>query len=243
MQMVYLKKMFIYFLGAIGSAGFTFLILPIVTMYLSPEEYGKTSMFYIMQSFFICIIFLGLDQAFSREFYENKNKKELFSTAIWGSVCFTTLVFIIIYFFFFNQLSFLLFESIECKQLTFLFSISLFFCIWERFGLLYLRMDNQVNLFAGFSVLMKALIFFFTLFLLNFSTKATFELVVLGHLLGQILGVVCLMIWLIGKYSLVLLFVNFKLLKRLLKFGLPVVFGTVIYCFILNIDKILLKNL
>lgn len=63
-------------IGSIGAALLNLILIPVTTYFLSPEEYGKTSMFLLAQTLLIYVIYLGFDQAFTREFYEYKNNKK-----------------------------------------------------------------------------------------------------------------------------------------------------------------------
>ena len=71
-----IKKLGAFSIGPIVSAFIGFITVPLVTNFISPEEYGKASMFSLVQGILSMIIYLGMDQAFVREFFVfPKNKK------------------------------------------------------------------------------------------------------------------------------------------------------------------------
>ncbi|MBM9833243.1 oligosaccharide flippase family protein, partial [Enterococcus faecalis] len=70
-----LLRLGFFSLGSLGSAVLNLVLLPVTTSFLTPEEYGKTSMFFLAQTFLIYVIYLGFDQAFTREYHDHENKR------------------------------------------------------------------------------------------------------------------------------------------------------------------------
>ena len=58
-------------IGPIIGMGISMLTVPVTTRMLSPDEYGKSSLFTLFQSLFLCIGILGLDQGYVR-YYNTK---------------------------------------------------------------------------------------------------------------------------------------------------------------------------
>jgi O-antigen/teichoic acid export membrane protein len=67
---VLLKNTLIYTLSSILSAGIPFFLLPILTRYLSPEQYGQIAMFTIFITALSALIGLSIDGAANRRFFD-----------------------------------------------------------------------------------------------------------------------------------------------------------------------------
>ena len=80
--MNYLKRLLLFSIGPIGASILSFITIPIITSSISPKDFGIGNIFLLYLGLFISICYLGIDQAFTREFYEEKNKENLFKNAI-----------------------------------------------------------------------------------------------------------------------------------------------------------------
>ena len=78
-----IKKLGAFSIGPIAAAFLGFLTVPLITYFITPEEYGKASMFTLAQGIASMLVYFGLDQAFVREFHVYKDKlNALLSNAI-----------------------------------------------------------------------------------------------------------------------------------------------------------------
>lgn len=80
------RQTIVYGAGNVLTRLVTFLLLPLFTHLLTPEEYGLTTLVYIFLGFMNIIYHCGLDAAFMRHYSEtkgNQQKRQFFSTAIW----------------------------------------------------------------------------------------------------------------------------------------------------------------
>ena len=66
----------IYLVSNILSAAIPFLLLPVLTRYLSPEEYGEIAMFHVLLGAMAAVIGLNLHAAAGRKFYDGGLTKE-----------------------------------------------------------------------------------------------------------------------------------------------------------------------
>lgn len=233
------RRLIQFSIGSIGAAFLNLILIPITTYYLSPEEYGKTSMFLLAQTLLIYVIYLGFDQAFTREFYEYKDKHRLLGNAL--IVPLVSAIFLIVGMVLFAPtISQLLFASSKYVGAVNLLALSVIFLIFERFILLYIRMENQALTFSLYTILIKLAILIFTvLFLILF--KPVFITVVYGTLVGQIIGDFILIISHLKLLDFRTVKFDFKLVKSLAKFGIPVVIATFIYSLFVVIDKLFLR--
>ena len=99
-------------------------------------------MFFLAQTFLIYVIYLGFDQAFTREYHDHENKRELLQQAmlvpLLGSFFFQLILVV-----FAADFSQLLFESPQYTRAIYLFALSSGLLIFERFLLLTVRMQNK----------------------------------------------------------------------------------------------------
>lgn len=72
----FLTGAFVYIFSSALSAVIPFLMLPILTRYLNPEEYGQVAMFQILVSLLSGFIGANVNGAIVREYYTEKNKGE-----------------------------------------------------------------------------------------------------------------------------------------------------------------------
>ena len=75
-----IKKFSAFSVGPIVGAVISFITVPLITYFISPEEYGKSSMFTLAQGTVSMIIYLGMDQAFVREFNLVKDRLDKLMT-------------------------------------------------------------------------------------------------------------------------------------------------------------------
>ena len=66
----FFKSSSIYVLSSIASALIPFILLPILTRYLTPEEYGQIAMFIIFTSALAALIGLSVHGAANRRFFD-----------------------------------------------------------------------------------------------------------------------------------------------------------------------------
>ncbi|WP_241433367.1 lipopolysaccharide biosynthesis protein [Listeria grandensis] len=227
-------------IGSLGAALLNLILIPVTTYFLSPAEYGKTSMFFLAQTFLIYIIYLGFDQAFTREFHDQQTPVRLMKQAmlvplissvvlIGGMVGFAPLI------------STILFADSSYTTAIYLLGISSFFLIFERFLLLLIRMENRALSFSFYNILVKGTILIGTLIALWIGPP-TFVTVIYGMLIGQIAGDLLLILAHFHLFRSMKGRVDKDLLKRLAQFGLPVVVGTFLYSLLILVDKIFLRT-
>lgn len=240
---VNLKTLLIRFgqfsIGSLGAAFLNLILIPVTTYFLTPEEYGKTSMFILAQTLLVYIVYLGFDQAFTREFYEYKNKKELLFQAMLIPLFFS-IILILGMFLFASSLSNWLFADPIYKQAIYLLAISSVFLIFERFILLFVRMENQALRFSLYSIIIKLAILIGTVVSLLIG-PTTFITVVYGMLIGQMIGDLILILVNVSLFTGHRSSLDKELIKRLARFGLPIVVGTFLYSLFIVIDKLFLR--
>lgn len=217
----FIQKLVGFSLGPLLSAFISFITIPVTTFFILPEEYGKASMFTMVQALIVTLMYLGMDQSYTREYHYVDNKKKLFQNSIILPFFVSILLFFIIAIFR-NEFSKILFNSSEYSYLAVLFSIMIVLSVFERFILLSIRMEERALEFSFFSIFLKLMIFIFTLFFILIGNR-TFKTVVYSTILGQFTGDIILMI----RYRKLLQFnrnlIDKELIKNMFVFGLPLI--------------------
>ena len=156
-------------LGPLIGMGISMLTVPVTTRLVSPEEYGKSSLFTLFQSVFLLVGLLGLDQSYTRFYNEEKiNKHKLLFHVTFFPLCVS--IFLIVLLLIFQQrISFFLFGSYELDLIV----ATCFFIpvlIINRFALLQIRMDLRGRTYSFLNIVTQ-LINFIVLVLFLFLYK------------------------------------------------------------------------
>lgn len=177
------KKFLTYFYGSGVGLLIGLVTTMLSTRLLSPEDFGKASMFILAVNVLMIFIIFGTDQAFVRFFYEEaidlRGKLLLnamkFPLIILGTVLLLLLVFR-------NKIMIFLFDEVNIVVFVILV-ISVIFQVIYRFSLLVIRMQQKGHLYSLMEILNKSfnlvfLIIFFYLIgqqyeILIFSTGLT----------------------------------------------------------------------
>ncbi|EMG27191.1 polysaccharide biosynthesis protein [Listeria fleischmannii 1991] len=238
-----MKKLLIRFgqfsIGSLGAALLNLILIPVTTYFLTPAEYGKTSMFLLAQTLLIYVIYLGFDQAFTREFNSYSSKKQLLTQAMLTPLL-SSVVLITLMCFFAPTISSWLFDDSRYHVAVYLLAFSSVFLIFERFILLFVRMENRAITFSIYSIGVKFTILAGTIIALLLF-EPTFITVIYGMLIGQMVGDILLLLCNLKLFRRATFTIDQVLIKRLAKFGLPVVVGTFLYSLFIIIDKLFLR--
>jgi O-antigen/teichoic acid export membrane protein len=215
-----------------------FIIVPITTYFVLPDEFGKASMYTLAYTLGSLIIYFGLDQSFLREYHSNPDKGKVFSNSVILPLIFSV-VLCISFLLFYRKLSLLLFNEINFLAIFYL-SISLVLAIINRFSLLKIRIQEKAKVYTSYIILNKFLEgLLLLLILLYFDRsftgiiKATFfSLLIVTSI--QFLSTI--KDWK-GIFS-----VDKVLIRKLLAFGLPLVPATIVIWIFNSMDRIALKS-
>ncbi|PEO38847.1 lipopolysaccharide biosynthesis protein [Bacillus wiedmannii] len=233
------QRLLHFSIGPLVGACISFLTIPITTFFISPEEYGKASMFLVVQMLVTAYVYVGVDQSYTREYHEIDDKTHLFQHAVLIPFSMTT-VLSILCLFNMDTLSISVFGSANNKMLVILFIISMYGMIIERFLLLSIRMAEKAIFYSFCTILIKLVIFLLTVGLLIWW-KRDFLAVVYGTIGGQLLadialGIVCRRLFDYRKFIL-----DLSLIKKMILFGFPVFIAFSIEGMFITMDRIALK--
>lgn len=236
----FLKRLVGFSLGPIIGAAISFFTTPLYTNNLSTAEYGKAQVFLstllVIQSF----LYLGMDQAYTREFNEADDEVDLFQQSIILPLILGGLIFVLISLFP-KQCSNFLFGTPNEIGPTIAFALVVLLMVVERFILLYIRMHERSLEYSSFNIVLK----FNTLFIaacMIWAGTRDFRVVVYATAFGQILAD----LYLIIRYRSLLNFKAFKpnkpLIKKMLNFGIPVMISALVFSSLKQLDIFFLNH-
>lgn len=217
----FIKKLVGFSLGPIFGAFISLMTVPITTYFISPTEYGKASMFTVVQAMMATFIYLGIDQSYTREYHYHENKKELFQNALLVPIMASALLGGII-FVFSEQFSILLFSDGDYKHISILFTLLIVSTVIERFLLLSIRMEEKALEYSFFSIFVKVTVFILTLVLVLLGSR-TFLTIVYSTILGQLIGDAFLIFRYRSLFNFKVSYLNKDLIKKMVLFGLPLI--------------------
>lgn len=181
----FLKKIGSFSVGPIVSAFLGFITVPLVTYFISTEEYGRCSMFTLAQSAAAMLIYLGLDQAFVREYHSFSDRIDrLMANVIRIPLCMVLLIDIVLLCMP-SRISVILFDTPDEHLAVYLLALMLPCMVFENFGLLKIRMEERGLQYSCFVILLKALTLVFTV-LLFLSYEKSFRSAIYALLLFMI---------------------------------------------------------
>ncbi len=225
----------VYLFANILNASAPFLLLPILTRYLEPAEYGQIAMFQMLIGFFGAftgIVFIG---GITRKFYDKDGVSAMHEYVGAGfqlAVCFSTLVFVLLLGFG-DFLQDAVNISVSYIYMSLLVSVSAV--------LMQLRLNQwQIRKHS-----IKYGVFQVSGSLVNLSLSLLLVVVMVLGADGRVYAIACVSglygivaLWLLKKDNLVdFLLVSKKSLVELLKFGVPLIPHVLGVFFLMSVDR------
>lgn len=237
-----IKKFLQFSIGQIGGSLISFISLPIISFFISPDEYGRTGMFTLFVTILQLVIFLGMDQGYVKYYYDEDNKRNLFANSLIPSALLICVLEIGLF-------------SFRYQICDFLFSTSDIICVYavmidlpalalERFGLLEIRMSQRGLKYSIIHLLLKAFTLIATI-LLFYTYNRNYVSVVLGTVAAQIIIAIILVLDIAMEMnrSKSAIFIDRKLIAKLLRYSLPIIPATIIGWVLNGMDKVMLKQM
>lgn len=235
----FLNGLLKFAIGPLGGALIGFLTVPITTWLVSPDEFGKATMFTLVQTLTTSFLYLGMDHAYAREYNEHQDKhKVLFNALALPLVlaCIISLISLI----FADSVAKLIFET-DLNIIVYIYALWVPFVAIENLLLLNIRMKEKGLAFSAFNIFLRLNIMILTIAFLTAWSKS-YVSIVLATVLGQIVVDIILIIYsrkeLVFKRS----YFDKELTKRMLKFGLPWIPATIIGWVLTASDRIFLER-
>ncbi|OFS87270.1 polysaccharide biosynthesis protein [Oligella sp. HMSC05A10] len=238
-----INKVFGYAIGALGSAFFGFIALPLLAWFYSVEDIGRVAMLQVVASFSVLLFSLGLDQAYTREYHESDDKSKLFKHCFLPGLVLILVSFSVFFLVKPSYIASLLYGlpsgllsivSIMCFVLTFV----------SRFLSLIVRMEDRAIAYSMSQLLPK---FIFVLFIVStvlLGLQKDIYNLVIAHTLS-ITAVFLIFSWNTRKvwYASISIKYDNKQQQTLMKYGLPLVIGGLAFWGLDVMDKLFLRSM
>jgi O-antigen/teichoic acid export membrane protein len=218
-KLKFIKNSIIYLCGSAISRSIPFLMLPVLTHYLSPEEYGTLSIFMIFNSILIAFIGMGLNSNITKNFHK-KSKEDL------GKIIFNTLIILGITFIIYCLICFLFtlkFDevfSIPSYMLMILPVIAVM-QILNKLNTAIIIQERRPKLFILIEVTSSIIIVFTTFIGISFLELSWFSRVIGNIVSGVIFSIIALLY--IYKRGYIIIEFNLKKIKSILFFSFPLI--------------------
>lgn len=227
-------------IGPIIGMGISMLTVPITTRMLAPEEYGKSSLFTLFQSLFLCVGILGLDQAYVRYYNSKKiDRNNLLQNALFYPLIICA-VLISICLIFLKPVSTFLFGSVEIGlMIAFCFFIPVL--LLNRFFLLQIRMDIRGKVYSFLNI-SSQIISFVVLFGLLLLYQKTFRAIIYSTIIAAYINTFIIFLFCNKSFIKQKFIYSSKIQKDLLSFSLPLVPATLLGWVLNSFDKVGLRT-
>lgn len=149
------RQTLIYGTGNVLTRLVTFLLLPLFTHILSPEEYGVVTLIYVFLGFMNIIYHYGLDAAFMRHYSDatdDQEKKRIFSTAVWLMLVLSGILSLVILLFT-RPLALTLLGDLEYNNIFTMAAGILFLDAFAHVPFAFLRMREKAALFVFIKII------------------------------------------------------------------------------------------
>lgn len=236
-------KIIAYGIGPVGSALLGLITLPLLAWFYPVEDIGRISMLQVAAGFIVLLFCLGLDQAYTREYYEEVNKAKLFKQCVYpGTILILISVFLLIFFGIENLSKWL--YDIESKYLAIISTLSFIFVFLSRFLSLILRMEDKAFLYSLSQLLPKAIFVLFIVFSVSLGLASDFNNLILANFLS-IVSVFAVLLWSVRNTIKDAIKNKFDYTHNLvlIRFGWPLVVGGLASWGLNVMDKIFLRNM
>ncbi len=234
-----IKHSVIYSFGNLSSKLIGLILLPLYTQHLTTKEYGILALLEVTSQILILLLGLNLGTALLRwcsaEKDEAKNRSvifTIFSTSIFIAIVSTSLLVSVS-----DEFSLLFFDHLRFNEYFTILFISIAFGILNLLPLNLIRVKEKPVFFVIITSLK-----FIVILCLNIYFVAYLKIGVKGIILSQLIGQVLLFV-----ITLPFIFKNisfrfdFKILKEMLSYGVPLVFSSLAAMILSLGDRYLLK--
>lgn len=218
----------IYGLASIISSLLSIFLVPFYTRVFNPSDYGIISIVTTTFAFLNLLVIFGVDSSVCVWYWEQTSKRahyKLFNT-FFVFVCFTGMIAGILTFVLSRPLSNVLFNSSSYAVLFFLLAVNLMFSGFQKVVNIWCRMQQKPTTAMVYSLLLLAVNLSLNIVLILFmrvGIKGVFYSQAITSFIGFLLLVLLFKKW-INVYMF-----EMRLLKKLLRFSLPLVPATLMY--------------
>ena len=232
------KHSIVYGLGHIISRFITFLLLPILTVSLTTNEFGVISKFYAFTGFAMAFYRYGMDTALMKFYIQTQYSKAYFSSILILQII-SSIIFSVFILIMGEPLSQLIFGFYEQKYILYVITIICSDIIWNLSALI-LRVEKKPILFISLNLINVISILTLTIFLVN-NRMMGIEGVLLANVIASIITLLISAYLLFNRFSIKA--IDFNFIKPILKFGLPFLPAAIFAMILESADRFILSYL
>lgn len=236
----FIQRLFGFSLGPVLGALLSLIQVPILTYFLSAGQYGYAGSFQTLLLQIPSFIYLGIDQAYTREYHQQEDKVHLLQQSLVLPLALALLVFIA-FWVFAQDLSQWIFSTPEYDYLVMWSGVWVFGAVFERFLLLSIRMEEKALQFSMYSFGVKLGVFLVSLALIAVGMR-DFKVVAYGLIFGHLLMDIFLMVRFRHYLDLSCFYLDPDLLKQLFHFGFPLMVALFLSSALNSVDMIFLTE-
>ncbi|HGQ7306617.1 TPA: lipopolysaccharide biosynthesis protein [Pseudomonas aeruginosa] len=235
------RKIAVFAIGSIGSAVLGLITLPIITWFYSAEDVGRIAMLQVASNFCVLLFCLGLDQAYVREYHEEKNRSALLKSCLFPGLFFLLLSCSFLFFYDASILSDFMYEKSD-GLLAYLTMLCFVFALVSRFLSLILRMQERALAFSLTQISPKILFLIVIASFFVFSIPASFVSLLVAQAISMF-TIMSIFAWNTrGEWRPWNAYTLYKTqFHELLRFGLPLVVGGVAAWGLYVMDRLFLR--
>ncbi len=235
----FIKKFLGFSVGPVIGALISFITVPVTSHLVSADQFGLANMFTIANNIVTLIVLIGIDQAFIREYNENKDKSKLLCNSLLIPIV-ASIIIGIGFVVFRKSLALILFDNSEMIKPIILLAVCTPLFIIEKFMLISLRMQEKALQYSLWNIASKLLNLIIVVLLLLFYRK-NFESIIYATIYSQLIISAILMYLQRKNIKFSKDFIDWEIIKSLLKFGVPLVPATVIGWGLNSMDSVFLR--
>ncbi len=251
----FFKDTIIYGIAAVLPRAINILLTKLHTTTLESDKYADNTWYFVFAAYFIALLSFGMETAFFRFFSKEKVKGAIVSTSF-ITLLFSTIVFLTVLLAFNNYFAALLGFSnpTHLRILTFVTALDLLVVIPYA----YLRVTNRPLKFTFFKIINILIYAFINLFFLWFVPYALKNNISLPRFITNSYHTTPKVIYifianLIASFITFLLLLPYifkfkfdfdkKVFRKMMRYGLPIMVGSLAYVTNENLDKLLLGDM
>lgn len=238
-----LRSLSIYSIGNIINAAIPFLLLPLLTIYLSPKDYGIIAIFQVLMSFLNPIAGISLNGAVTRKYYFLNDDKSSFKQYVSNGLLLITLIssfLLIIITLLRHQISSL--TDFPSDWLWIVLVCSFTFNVIEVLLAIW-RVELKAGKYVSFRIIRTLCELGLSVLLIIYINQS-WESRVDGVFYSSIFfGIIALLIMIKSKHFTLKVEISKSHLKDALKYGIPLIPHAIGVVFISMADRLFLTNM
>ena len=239
-----IKKFLSFSIGGYINILIGFLIVPITTRMLSPEQYGVSSLIDVIVQILVITTSLSMEQGFVRFFFEEEeeNRGKLLYTSLVPFFILGTLAFLLIFIFRKDISIFIVGKNENLIWICLIFAI--LFRTINTFSFLVVRMKQRGNIFSILTVAIKLFEFTFILILFQYFGNDYKTLIFSSMFANLIVAIISILferrVWNLKNLKSLEDCKTTK--KELFNFSYPLIFTMALNWLFASLDKITIRT-